>query len=149
MLGDWTTQANWGAPNSSYVERDRDIRLKGFDDRPRVVDVVNPRTGVRTRTTLRDYAEVLPLARDRFRRNPRGGAGAARARPRCAPVARRAAAGRARPRRCDGAWTQAGHARGAAVVLDVASGGVLASVSYPQPAVGGVGSTGPTSRASG
>ena len=70
VLGDWTTQANWGAPNSSYVERDSDIRLKGFDDRPQVVEVVNPRTGVRTRTTLRDYTEVLPLARDRFRRKP-------------------------------------------------------------------------------
>src|SRR5918995_1846823 len=52
VLGDWPTQANWGATNSSYVERDQDIRLKGFDDRPHLVEVANPRTGVRTRTTL-------------------------------------------------------------------------------------------------
>jgi cell division protein FtsW (lipid II flippase) len=136
VLGDWTTQANWGAPNSSYVERDRDIRLKGFDDRPRVVDVVNPRTGVRTRTTRHDYAEVLPLARDRFRRNP-AAVRALLARDRDVHLsldarlqARTAATLRQR-------MDAAGHARGAAVVLDVVNGGVLASVSYPQPTAGG------------
>ena len=149
VLGDWTTQANWGAPNSSYVERDRDIRLKGFDDHPRVVEVASPRTGVRTRTTLRDYAEVLPLARDRFRRNP-AAVRALLARDRNVHLSldarlqtRVAATLRQR-------MDAAGHARGAAVVLDVASGGVLASVSYPQPAVGGVAlERGSTSRASG
>ncbi len=132
VLGDWTTQANWGASNSSYVERDRDIRLKGFDDRPRAVDVMNPRTGVHTRTTLRDYRELLPLARDRFRRNP-AAVRALLARQRDVHLTldarlqvRAAVALRQR-------MEAGGHARGAAVVLDIASGGVLASVSYPQP----------------
>jgi cell division protein FtsW (lipid II flippase) len=137
VLGDWPTQANWGAPNSSYVERDRDIRLKGFDDRPRSVEVANPRTGIRTRTTLRDYAEMLPLARDRFRRHP-APVRALLARDRSVHLsldarlqARAAAALRQR--------ADAGrHARAAAVVLDVDSGGVLASVSYPQPSLGGM-----------
>jgi len=136
VLGDWTTQANWGAPNSSYVERDRDIRLKGYDDCPRMVDVANPRTGVRTRATRRDYAEVLPLARDRFRRNP-AAVRALLARDRDVHLsldarlqARTAATLRQR-------MDAAGQARGAAVVLDVVSGGVLASVSYPLPAAGG------------
>ena len=135
VLGDWTTQANWGAPNSSYVERDSDIRLKGFDDRPQVVEVVNPRTGVRTRTTLRDYTEVLPLARDRFRRKPPAVRALlargrdlhlsldARLQARAAAVLRQRMDAR-------------GAARAAAVVLDVTSGGVLASVSYPQPSIG-------------
>ena len=134
VLGDWTTQANWGAANSSYVERDRDIRLKGFDDRPRVIEVINPRTGVRTSAMLRDYREVLPLARDRFRRNPPV-VRALLARDRDVHLsldarlqARAAAALRQR-------IDAGGHARGAAVVLDVTSGDVLASVSYPQPSI--------------
>ena len=134
VLGNWTTQANWGAANSSYVERDRDILLKGFDDRPRVIEVINPRTGVRTSAMLRDYREVLPLARDRFRRNPPA-VRALLARDRDvhlsldARLQGRAAA--ALRQRIDAG----GHARGAAVVLDVTSGNVLASVSYPQPSI--------------
>jgi len=132
VLGDWRTRVNWGAPNSSYVERDRDIRLKGFDDRPRVVDLENPRTGARTRTTLRDYCELLPLARDRFARRP-AAVRALLTRDRSVRLtldarlqARTAAALRHR-------LTAGGHARGAAVVLDVATGDVLASVSEPTP----------------
>jgi cell division protein FtsW (lipid II flippase) len=134
VLGDWATQANWGAPNSSYVERDSDIRLKGFDDRPRVVEVASPGTGIRTRTTLRDYTELLPLARDRFGRQPPA-VRALLARDRDVRLAldarlqvRAAAALRQR-------MESAGHKRGAAVVLDVASGDVLASVSYPLPSI--------------
>ena len=35
------------------LERDSDATLKGFDDRQRLVEVVNPRTGVRERTVKR------------------------------------------------------------------------------------------------
>ena len=59
-------QTNWAARNASYVERDSDATLKGFDDRQRVVDVVNPRTGARERTIKRDYGELLPLVRHGF-----------------------------------------------------------------------------------
>ena len=107
VLGDWTTQANWGASNSSYVERDSDIRLKGFDDRPQVVEVVNPRTGVRTRTTLRDYTEVLPLARDSFRRKPPA-VRALLARGRDLHLSLEPACRPARPRFCGSVWTQRG-----------------------------------------
>ena len=34
LVGDWKHQSNWGARNSSYIERDSDARLKGYDDRP-------------------------------------------------------------------------------------------------------------------
>jgi cell division protein FtsW (lipid II flippase)/cell division protein FtsI/penicillin-binding protein 2 len=134
VIGDWPSQANWGAPNSSYVERDSDSRLKGFDDRPRTVEVVNPRTGAHGRATLRDYRVLLPLARDTYRRN----APAVRAlldRDRDVALAldarlqARAAAALAR------GIERGHHARGAAAVIDVASGDVLASVSYPQPSV--------------
>ena len=38
LLGDVRTRANWGAQNSSLVERDEAVRLQGYDDRARVVE---------------------------------------------------------------------------------------------------------------
>ena len=132
VLGDWNYQTNWGARNSSYVERDSDARLKGYDDRQQVIDVVNPRTGTHERTARRDYRELLPLARSPYRRD--------------SPVIkalldrdhdihtsidarlqlRAASALRSR-------IESTGQAHGAAVVLDAGNGEVLASVSYPWP----------------
>jgi hypothetical protein len=119
LLGDWTTQVNWGAPNSSYVERDRDIRLKGFDDRPRVVETVNPRTGraraPRSATTANCCrSRAIASTGARSRAHPAG------ARPRRVPDDRRQAAG-ARRRGAAAAHGGRGHRRGAAVVLDVAA----------------------------
>lgn len=132
ILGDWTTQANWGAGNSSYLERDSDARLSGYDDLEQSVDVVNPRTGATTRALRRDYRELLPLVRHRFDPD-HPEVKALLNRPRDLHTAldarlqwRTAAALRTR-------IEAGGHARGAAVVLDVASGDVLASVSYPWP----------------
>jgi cell division protein FtsW (lipid II flippase)/cell division protein FtsI/penicillin-binding protein 2 len=132
VVGDWTRQANWAARNSSYVERDSDARLKGYDDRAELVDVVNPRTGRRDRAVRRDFRALLPLARDRYR-----GDGAAalalRSRDRDVQVSldarlqlRVAAALR------DGI-ASGRFARGAAVVLDADTGEVLAAASYPWP----------------
>ncbi|OFW06571.1 MAG: hypothetical protein A3H96_12955 [Acidobacteria bacterium RIFCSPLOWO2_02_FULL_67_36] len=131
-VGDWTHQANWAARNSSYVERDSDARLKGYDDRAQVVDVVNPRTGRRDRAIRRDFSVLLPLVRQRYR----SGGDAVRAlRSRDRDVhssldarlqVRVAAALR------DGILS-GGFARGAAVVLDAGTGEVLAAASYPWP----------------
>ena len=133
LLGDWTSQMNWGARNSSYLERDSDGRLKGYDDHPAFVDVVSPRTGDRTQAVRRDLRDLLPLVRQRYR--PRSVAVVAiRSRERDLHTtldarlqARVAAAVR------DGI-TAGRFARGAAVVLDAATGDLLASVSYPWPA---------------
>ncbi len=135
VLGDWEHQTNWGARNSSYVERDSDTQLKGFDDRQRVVDVVNPRTGARDRTIKRDYSDLLPLVRL--------GADSSDARVRAlltrnrdvrtsidARLQVRAAAALRK------GITAGGYARGAAIVLDVETGELLASVSYPWPTSG-------------
>ncbi|MEX2663235.1 MAG: FtsW/RodA/SpoVE family cell cycle protein, partial [Vicinamibacterales bacterium] len=35
LTGDWNAQSNWGARNSSYIERESDAQLKGYDDRAR------------------------------------------------------------------------------------------------------------------
>ncbi|MDQ3418387.1 MAG: FtsW/RodA/SpoVE family cell cycle protein [Acidobacteriota bacterium] len=135
LLGDWNTQTNWAAGNSSYLERDSDAQLKGYDDHAREAQVVNPRTGKSHAAISRDYRELLPLIRQRHW--PRSSAiNALRARTRdvhtsidarlqiraAAALRHQIAAGKSE--------------RGAAVVLDPSSGEVLASVSYPWPAPG-------------
>ena len=147
LLGDWNHQANWGARNSSYVERDSDARLKGYDDRARAVEVINPRTGERHAAIARDYRELLPLVRHRDW-HASTARDAIRARSRDlhtsldARLQMRVAAALA-------AQITAGRdERGAAVVLAPGSGEVLASVSHPWPsaaeldgAIPGAGST--------
>ena len=59
LLGDTRSRANWGARNSSYVERDAAVRLQGYDDRARVVEVPDPRTGKPTYTIRRDFRELF------------------------------------------------------------------------------------------
>ncbi len=38
LLGDLRTRTRWGASNTSFVERDSARRLRGYDDRPTLVD---------------------------------------------------------------------------------------------------------------
>ena len=135
VIGDWNTQANWGARNSSYVERDSDARLKGYDDRARVVEVVNPQTGRREQAIQRDFRELLPLVRERYRpQSDAVRALVARNRDlRTSLDARlqiRAATALRERIEADG------RARGAAIVLDAATGEILASASYPWPHAG-------------
>ena len=132
LLGDWNEQTNWAARNSSYIERDSDAQLKGYDDGARLVEVVNPRTGKAHSAIARDYRELLPLVRERYWL---WSSAIAELKGRSRDVhttidarlqMRAAAALRARVE-------SGGHARGAAVVVDADSGEVLASVSYPWP----------------
>ena len=132
VVGDWERQLNWGARNSSYFEREHDSRLKGYDERQRLVEVINRGSGSRNRTILRDYSELLPLVRHRYdpehssvkallaRRRDLETSIDARLQVRVAAALRNGIA-------------RGGHERGAAVVLNVETGEVLASVSYPWP----------------
>jgi cell division protein FtsI/penicillin-binding protein 2 len=134
VVGDWNDQTNWAARNSSYVEREDDAQLKGYDDHARVVEVVNPRTGKRDHAIQRDFRELLPLVRQQYR-------------PSSAAVVALRTRNRdvyssidARLQMRVAAALRAGilsgrFAHGAAVVLDAGTGEVLASVSYPWPAV--------------
>jgi cell division protein FtsW (lipid II flippase)/cell division protein FtsI/penicillin-binding protein 2 len=65
LLGDWRSQVNWAAPNTSFVERDSDSRLRGYDDHARVVEVADPQTGRKTKVIRRDLIELVPLLRHR------------------------------------------------------------------------------------
>jgi hypothetical protein len=126
VVGDSTSQTNWAARNSSFLERDRDAVLKGFDDRAQTVEVRNRRTGAIERTIKRDYQELLPLLRSRYRpSDPAVQALLTRDRNVHSSIdarlqIRAAAALRSR-------IESGGYRRGAAVVLDVETGDVLAS----------------------
>lgn len=132
LLGDWTEQTNWAARNSSYFERDDDAQLKGFDDDGRFVEVVNPRTGKRDQAIRRDFRELLPLVRQQHRP---GSAAVVALRTRDRDV-RTTIDARLQVRVAStlrDAIRAGRYARGAAVVIDAATGEVLASASYPWP----------------
>src|SRR5688500_9444747 len=132
VLGDATRQTNWAARNTSYVEQDFDERLKGFDDRAHTVEVLNRRAGTTHAVIRRDYSELLPLVRHKGR-------------PTHADVRRMLERERSlrltidaglQVRTARALRDQAGRAhpgRGAAVVIDPATGGLLAAASYPWP----------------
>ena len=132
LLGDLRTRAGWSARNSSLQERDSTVRLQGYDDRARVVEVSDPRTGRISYTIRYDYRELLPLLRNRH--NPEH------------PGVRRIFERERDLRMSIDARLQfrvsailkehlkrAGRQRGAVVVLDAESGDLLASVSEPSP----------------
>ena len=132
VVGNVTYQTNWAARNSSFLERDHDAELKGFDERAATVEVRNRRTGGLERTLKRDYSAIVPLLRHRYqpsdstvqalltRNRDIHSSIDARLQARAASALRNG--------------IESGHfTRGAAVVLDVDSGDVLASVSYPWP----------------
>ena len=131
LLGDSTTRRNWSASNTSFVERDSEAKLRGFDDHQTLVRVTAA-DGGEAWALRRDYRDLLPVLR--HRREPDHPAlKALLSRPRDLPltidarlqmrvaaiVARQAAA--------------SASGRAAAIVLDPDSGDVLASVSYPWP----------------
>jgi cell division protein FtsW (lipid II flippase) len=132
LLGDLRTRLRWGASNTSFVERDSARRLRGYDDRPELVKVKDPRTG-KTDTVIRyDYRELVPL----LRHHDDPGSPAVRKildRPRDVKMSIDA---RFQVRLADilkNQLRQAGKDKGAAVVMDPATGDLLAAVSLPLP----------------
>jgi len=135
LLGDLRTRVRWGASNTSFVERDSATRLRGYDDRPTLVDVPNPKTGAKERIVRYDLRELVPLLRHR---NEPDDPAVRRILERSRDVhmsidARlQVRAGEVLKK----ALQQAGQDKGAIVVLDPANGDVLALVSYPLPPIG-------------
>jgi cell division protein FtsW (lipid II flippase) len=131
LLGDARTRMNWSATNTSYVERDAESRLRGFNDDATVVDSMDA-LGRTTRTIRRDYRELVPLLRHRyepehsewrkFLNRPRDITVTidARLQSRVATILSRHAA-------------KSAHERAAAVVINPDTGDLLAAVSYPSP----------------
>ena len=136
LLGDIRTRANWSAPNSSLVERDSAIRLQGYDDRGRVVairsDAVQNTDGKPFYTIRYDYRELLPLLRHRWEPdNP----AVKRIRDRERNVHLSISAGLQvkAAQILKTRLTEQHLDRGSIVVMDPATGDLLASVNMPSP----------------
>jgi cell division protein FtsW (lipid II flippase) len=132
LLGDLRTRERWGAGNTSFVERDLARRLRGYDDRPTLVEVKNPKTKTMERILRYDYRELVPLLRHR---NDPNNPEIRRILDRPRDV-RMSIDARLQVRVADilaKQLKQANVDKGAAVVLDPATGDLLASVSLPQP----------------
>ena len=135
LLGDLRTRTRWGATNTSFVERDSARRLRGYDDRPTLVEVKNPKSGKMDRVLRYDYRELVPLLRHRREPNhpevrrvldrPRDVRMSidARLQMKVAEILRNQ-------------LRQSGQTKGAAVVMDPATGDLLAAVSFPLPVEG-------------
>jgi cell division protein FtsW (lipid II flippase) len=132
LLGDARTRLNWSAANTSYVERDVEDTLRGFDDHATIVETLN--TGGKSMAAVRrDYRELVPLLRHRYDVDHPAVVAAER-RPRDvtltidAPLQLRTAA-------ILRAYAEKSGGKAAAVVLDPDTGDLLAVASYPWPTV--------------
>jgi cell division protein FtsI/penicillin-binding protein 2 len=131
LLGDSSRQTNWSAHNASFVERDSNAFLQGFDDHAQTV-LLTLGDGGTQMAVLRDYRDLLPLVRNK------GDASNAAVRALLdkerdihltldGPLQLLVATA------LETRVREAGVTHGAAVVMDVATGAILASASYPWP----------------
>jgi cell division protein FtsW (lipid II flippase) len=134
LLGDVRTRTHWAATNTSYEERDHESRLRGFDDAERVVESVDPRSGRPIRTVKRDYSALVPLWRYRHRPD-HPEVRRLMDRPRDVQVTIDARLQARLGQALDRHLAAVGRSRGAIVVMDVASGDLLALVNAPRPRV--------------
>ena len=131
LLGDVRTRANWSAPNSSLVERDSAIRLQGYDDRAHVVEVKDA-AGRPFNTIRYDYRELLPLLRHRWEPN-RVSVKSVRDRERNVHLSISAALQVKAGQILHTRLAEQHLDRGSIVVMDPATGDLLASVNAPSP----------------
>lgn len=133
LLGDLRTRANWGARNSSLVERDAVVRLQGYNDRARVVEVPDPNTGKPTYTIQHDYRELVPLLRHRWQPSHPDVLKVVN-RERDVHMTISAPLQVSASRILEAHLKTLKKQKGSIVVMDTATGDLLASVSYPWPA---------------
>src|SRR5262249_6169394 len=118
------------APNTSFVERDENVRLQGYDDRAQVVRVRDTPDGAEHAELRRDFRELVPLVR--FRQLP--------AHPAVERLLNRdrnvrltvdVRLERQAARILEKPVRAAGVEKGALVVVDPVTGDLLASATYP------------------
>lgn len=131
VVGDSVNRTNWSAPNSSFIERDSNTALQGFNDDPHPLVVRLP--DGRSQTVIaRDYRALLPLVRQRSDPSHR----AVRefmARSRDVAVTIDAPLQAMVAQALETRVQSAAAAHGAVVVIDPKTGALLASASYPWP----------------
>ncbi len=131
LLGDSATRLNWAATNTSYIERDREARLRGFDDHATSVPVVDA-DGRPARALRRDYRELVPLLRHRYEPS-HPAVVLMRGRDRDIHLTIDARFQHQVASMLSAYAKRSASRRAAAVVLDPATGDVLAVASYPWP----------------
>ncbi len=133
LLGDERTHVNWSAPNTSYVERDSESRLRGFDDRATTTQTSDS-SGRSMWTIRRDYRDLVPLLRHRY--EP-GHPAVVALRHQANDVRLTIDAGlQVRVSSIVASYAKKSAGKAAAIVLDPDTGELLASASYPWPDVG-------------
>ena len=131
VLGDANTRLNWSAANTSYVERDGEARLRGFDDRQTVV-TTHDRDGRAIQAVRRDFTAIVPLVRHRYEPD-HPEVRAILERPRDVRITIDAQLQLAVATILARAARASGDGKGAVVVVDAETGELLASASYPWP----------------
>src|SRR5712691_6298626 len=133
LLGDERTRVNWSAPNTSYVERDSENRLRGFDDRATPTQTSDS-SGRPMWTIRRDYRDLVSLLRHRY--EP-GHPAVVALRRQAHDVRLTIDAGlQVRVTSIIASYAMKSAGRAAAIVLDPDTGELLASASYPWPDMG-------------
>ncbi|HYU80918.1 MAG TPA: FtsW/RodA/SpoVE family cell cycle protein, partial [Vicinamibacterales bacterium] len=131
VVGDLTSRVNWAASNSSYLERDADSRLRGFDDHATNVSSTDA-SGRPVNVLRRDYRELVPLLRHRFDRD-HPAVKRLLTRERDLHVTLDAQLQHRVAAILSNHAQKSGTGKAAAVVLDADTGHVLAAASYPWP----------------
>jgi cell division protein FtsW (lipid II flippase)/beta-lactamase class D len=129
VLGDANTRDNWSAANTSYVERDAESQLRGFDDHAATVSTAG-RDGRPSLAVRRDYTSLIPLVRHRYEPD-HSSVKALLSRSRDVRITIDARFQLAAGSIVERAAKSSGSGKGAAVVLDADTGELLASISYP------------------
>ncbi len=131
LLGDARNRVNWSASNTSYVERDAESKLRGFDDHATIVPVPDA-DGSDATALRRDYRDLVAVLRHRDDPEHPAVKAAMNARRQLRLTIDSRLQSRVAAIVADYARkSESGHA--AAVVIDPATGDLLASVSYPWP----------------
>jgi cell division protein FtsW (lipid II flippase) len=132
MLGDARSRLKQGASNTAFVEKGSRIRLQGYDDVAEPEESRDPETGQITTRVRRDYRALIPLLRHRYEPdNPE--VKTILERPRDVHMSIDAALQMRASEILSKHLAKLGRQKGAIVVMEPATGDLLAAVSYPWP----------------
>jgi cell division protein FtsW (lipid II flippase) len=132
LLGDSRSRLKQGATNTAFQEKASRVRLQGFDDVAEVEESRDPETGQVTARVKRDYRALIPLLRHRYEPDSPA-VKAIVERPRDVHMSIDAALQMRASDILSKHLAKLGKLKGAIVVMDPATGDLLAAVSYPWP----------------
>lgn len=132
LLGDVRSRLKQGATNTAFQENASRIRLQGYDDVAELQESRDPATGQITTRIKRDYRALIPLLRHRYEPN-NPAVKEILNRPRDVRMSIDAALEMRASEILSKHLAKLGKQKGALVIMDPATGDMLAAVSYPWP----------------